>query len=363
MRDPFFNMTRLSLEEGESDFRPLEGREGIVVTLGPNTSFFDRPGRSVCRWPGTKTVPRQSPHSIPQRSWIMDEFSTFMRILCGGGDVKFNAIKTLARQREILLTAGDGNVVEKIDLTDLAKEGAPPLRFLQTAYLCSSANVVVRSVSCDASAMSWSRAPYSYKTDPLKTLSQPAILCLSGRTMVWCERLEPGESRDFGLGNVIAVTANIDSKLRPTSLCHPDDYKVAIIGGGESEDKGPLSTSKEARGENAIKERLRDFIAASKILLDSVRTREGFFVSELTNHSDKPAYVYIQLNRSGLYGRFRPCGRRRQNRFRLLPIPPLVDRELTLKAGTGAGGVKAIGLAEPQIFNTGLSSLISPAFT
>lgn len=37
-------MTRLFLEEGESDLNPLEGHEGIVVTLGPNTSFFDRPG-------------------------------------------------------------------------------------------------------------------------------------------------------------------------------------------------------------------------------------------------------------------------------------------------------------------------------
>ena len=41
----------------------------------------------------------------------MNEFNTFMRILCGGGDVKFNMIKTLAKQREILLTAGAGNVV------------------------------------------------------------------------------------------------------------------------------------------------------------------------------------------------------------------------------------------------------------
>jgi hypothetical protein len=80
-----------------------------------------------------------------------------MRILCGGGDVKFNMIKTLTKQREILLTAGDGSVVEKIDLAELAKEGAPPLQFLQTAYLCSSANLLIQSVPCDASAMSWSR--------------------------------------------------------------------------------------------------------------------------------------------------------------------------------------------------------------
>jgi hypothetical protein len=301
MRDPFFNMTRLSLKEGESDFHLLEGREGVVVTLGPNTSFFDRPGSSVCRWPGTKTVPQQCPHPIPQRSWMMNEFSTFMRILCGGGDVKLNTIKTLTKQREILLTAGDNNVVEKIDLTDLIKQGAPPLKFSQSAYLCSSMNVAIQSVPCDASAMSWSRAPFAYKAYPIKALSKPAILCLSGRTMVWCERLEPGESRDFALGNIIALTSNIDSKLRPSSQCHPDDYKVAIVEESDAKEEA-LPTSKKVGGKNALREGLRDFVGASKILLNSVRSREGFFVSELTNRSDKPAYVYIQLNKSGFYG-------------------------------------------------------------
>jgi hypothetical protein len=302
MRHPFFNMTRLALEEGESDFKPLEGHEGIVVTLGPNTSFFDRPGRSVWRWPGTKTVPRQSPHPIPRRSWIMNEFNTFLRFLCGGGDVKLNRIKTLGKQREILLTAGDRNVVEIIDMAHLAREGVPPLQFLQTAYLCSSANMLIQSVPCDASAMSWSRAPYAYRTQPLKTLSKPAILCLSGRTMVWCERLEPGESRDFALGNVIAASCNIVSKLRPTSQCHPDDYKAAIFEEGGAEEENALPASRKSAGRIAFKKQLREFAAASRILFESVRAREGFFVCELTNHSDKPAYVYVQLNKSGLYG-------------------------------------------------------------
>jgi hypothetical protein len=31
--------------------------------------------------------------------------------------------------------------------------------------------------------------------------------------MVWCERMEPGESRDFALDNVIAVTNNVASKM------------------------------------------------------------------------------------------------------------------------------------------------------
>ena len=295
-------MTRLSLEEGESDFNPLEGREGIVVTLGPNTSFFDRPGKSVCRWPGTKTVPRQSAHPIPERSWIMNEFNTFMRILCGGGDVKFNMIKTLAKQREILLTAGAGNVVETIDLTELEKEGAPPLQFLQTAYLCSSTNLVIHSVPCDASAMSWSRAPYAYRTHPLKAFSKPAIVCLSGRTMVWCERMEPGESRDFALGNVIAVTINVASKLRPTSQCHPDDYKAIVYKGEGANDGERAAMAREARERGVIAPRLRGAGAATKTLLDSMRAREGFLVCEMTNHSNRPAFVYVQLNRGGFYG-------------------------------------------------------------
>jgi hypothetical protein len=302
MRDPFFNMTRLSLTVGESDFQPLEGGEGVVVTLGPNTGFFDRPGRSVARWPGTKSIARQSPHPIAERSWIMNELSTFLLILCGGGDVKFNMVKTLGRQREILLTAGDGNVVEKIDLIALAKTGAPPLQFLQPAYLCSSFNAVIRSVPCDASTMSWSRAPYVYETGEIDRPETPTILCLSGRTMVWVERLEPGESQDFALGNVIAATVNLHSKLRPTSQCHPDDYKAIIFDATRSKAHEELLSSTTERGQRGVARKLREFGKSTKTLFDSMRAREGILVCELTNHSEQPGFVYVQLNKSGFYG-------------------------------------------------------------
>jgi hypothetical protein len=301
MRDPFFKMTRLALSVGDSDFHPLEGGEGLIVTLGPNTGFFDRPGRSVARWPGTKSIARQSPHPIPKRSWIMNELSTFLLILCGGGDVKFNMIKTLGRQREILLTAGDGNVVKKIDLTEMAKSGAPPLRFLQPAFLCCSANAVIRSAPCDASTMSWSRAPYIYETSELENLETQVTLCLSGRTMVWVERLEPGESQDFALGNIIAATVNLHSKLRPTSQCHPDDYKAVIFDARRSGAHKELLSSAIGR-KRGLTDRIREFGRSTKILFDSIRAREGFFVCELTNHSEQPGYVYVQLNKSGFYG-------------------------------------------------------------
>ncbi|BBU60119.1 hypothetical protein MSC49_00540 [Methylosinus sp. C49] len=289
-RNPFFSRDRPVLVEGESDFRLLEGQEGLVVTLGPNTAFFDRPNRSVCRWPGVKTIPRQSPHEIPPRSFFANEGSAFLQIFCGGGDVRLNRVTTLAEQRQILLSAGDGNVVEKIDLSELARDGAPPLKFLQPAYLCSSAEVAIRSTPCDAATMSWARAPYVYRAEETDDAERQAILCLSGRTMVWCERLAPGESRDFALGNVIAATENIDSKLRPTSLRHPDDAEA-------SDEETPIAVAPKP-----VRTRLREFVEATGILFESMRAREGFLVCELTNRSDRPAYVYVQLNKTGFYG-------------------------------------------------------------
>jgi hypothetical protein len=301
MRHPFFGFTRLSLAEGESDFRLFDNGEGVIVTLGPNTSIFDRPNSSVCRWPGTKTIPRQSPHPARQRSWIENEGAAFMHFLCGGGSVRLNRITTLGKQREILLTAGYGNVVEKIDLAELAREGAQPLQFLQPNYLCSSANLAIKAVPCDASTMSWARAPYVYKTYPCKDRFTPAILCLSGRTMVWCDRVRPGESRDFALGNVIAATTNITSKLRPTSQCHPEDFEAPVFENGDDESE-ELPELERQIDVGSIRHKIREIGGALKIFVESIRAREGFLVCELTNHSDKPAFVYVQLNKSGYYG-------------------------------------------------------------
>jgi hypothetical protein len=287
---------------GESAFQPLERRDGVVVTLGPYTHFFDRPGRSVCKWTGTKTVPRQSPHPSRARSSFGHELAILARMLYGGGDVKINMIVASDQQREIMLTAGDGNVVETIDLAKLAREGAPPLLFLQSAYLCSSDNVKFRSAPCNASIISWSRAPFIYKTYAVKDFFEPAILCLSGRTNVWRERIGPGQSRDFALGNVLAATSNIVSRLRPSNQYHADDAAVISIHRPEALDEDDQPSARRAVNRSEIKRIMREFRASMKTLFESIRAREGFFVCELTNHSDRPAYVYVQLNKSGFYG-------------------------------------------------------------
>jgi hypothetical protein len=290
MRHPFFNMTQLVLRPGESDFHLLDGREGLIVTLGPEAGFYDRPGSSVSRWPGVKTLAMQTPHPAPKRSLLAGEAAFLMRLLFGGGDVKFNLVKTLARQREVLVSAGDGNVAEKIDLADLARQGAPPLHFLQPAFLCASAHAIIRSVLCSAAMASWARAPFVYRAETPQDLSRPTLLVLSARTLVWQERLEPGESRDFALGAVVAATQNIDATLRPTSQCHPDDYRAEIV----------AAAPPAARGDWRV--RLKGVLAPVKIMFHSVRAREGFFVCELANRSEAPAFVFIQLNRSSFYG-------------------------------------------------------------
>jgi len=302
MRHPFFNLTHLVLREGESDFHVQHHAQGLVATLGPETAIFSRPGTTVSRLPGAKTLARQAPHPIPKRSWLGNEGDTFMRIIFGGGDVRLSKIKTLGKQREILLTAGDGAVVEKLDLAELTNDGVPPLQFLQPAYLCSSARVEFISAPCDASTMSWARAPYVYRALPVRDRSRAAILCLSGRTMVWSERLEPGESRDFALGNVIAASVNLTSRLRPTSQCHPDDYKAAIHGSPDASDPETMTRPGAPRARRGIAASLRGVGAATRTLLESMRAREGFLVCEMTNHSRQPAVIYVQLNRSGFYG-------------------------------------------------------------
>ncbi len=120
--------------------------------------------------------------------------------------------------------------------------------------------------------------------------------------MVWCERLKPSESRDFALGNVIAATTNVTSKLRPTSQCHPDDYEAPIFDDQGVESDEESSTVQTRHGTRGVRGQIQEFASAAKTLIDSIRAREGFFVCELTNHSDKPAYVFIQLNKSGYYG-------------------------------------------------------------
>ncbi len=302
MRHPFFNMTRLVLEEGEVDFQLLDGRQGVVVTIGPNTTIFDRPGRSVSKWPGMVNLLHKSPHLIPHRPRIMDELNFLNRILWGGGDVKFNIIRAISSQSEVLLTAGDGNIVHKIDLSELTKDGAPPLLFLQPNYLCSSSNVEITSQACSPSIMSWARAPYVYVARPKDPQPQHSILCLSGRTMVWSERLEPGERRRIALGNVIAATENIVCTLQPTDTTgaegeFSESSGEALFSPGRSETGSGCFDRKALRRQMA-----RDFSDSVKILFNSIRAREGFFVCELTNQSDRPSFIYIQLNKTSLYG-------------------------------------------------------------
>ena len=169
-----------------------------------------------------------------------------MRVMFGGGDVQLSMIKTLDKQREILLSAGDGAVMEKLDLAEMTREGAPPLQFLQPAFLCSSSKVAFKSAACDASTIKAARAPFVFRAEPVEDLSAPYFV-LSGRTLVWSERRSRGESRDFALGNVIAATLNLTSRLRPTSQCHPDDYKAVVYKGEGANDGERAAMATEAR--------------------------------------------------------------------------------------------------------------------
>lgn len=302
MRHPFFNMTRLSLAKGEADFHVLEGREGVIVTIGPDTTIFDRPGRSVSRWSGIINLWNRSPHEIQNRNFIANELNFLSRILWGGGDVKFNMIQSKGKQREILLTAGDGNVVEKIDLTELSKQKVPGLLFLQPAYLCSSEMVEIKARFCDPSTMSWARAPYVYIARQRKKSTENAILCVSGRTMVWSEKLDPGERRIIALGNVIAVSENLTCSLQPTNQDDAnDEFESKKIDADDTAYVKIMADGNELRA-SVKRQKVRDFGSSLRILINSMRAREGVLACVLINKSNCPGLVYTQLNKTSLYG-------------------------------------------------------------
>lgn len=302
MRHPFFNMTRVNLDEGDVDFHVLDGREGLVVTLGPDAIIFDRPGRSVSRWSGVTNLLGKSPHEIRKRSFLAREINFLSWILWGGGDVKFNCIQSVKKQREILITAGEGSVVEKIDLYDLEKQKIRRLFFLQPAYLCSSQGVEITAQFCDPSLMSWARAPYVYVANLRDRCTGQAILCLSGRTMVWSERLEPGERRLISVGNVIAVSENITCSIQPTNLENDEDDDE----GRKSRASPELSPAQDVISEGSSspsrRQKVKDFSSSIRILFNSIKSREGVLVCELVNQSDSLGLVYTQLNKTSFYG-------------------------------------------------------------
>ncbi len=107
--------------------------------------------------------------------------------------------------------------------------------------------------------------------------------------------MQAGDGRDFALGNVIAATANVTSKLRPTSQRHRNDEKASLEPGAGARDSGIMKKEK-AKGP------LPGFFKALKVFLEAIRAREGVLVCEMINDSASPAYVFVQLNKSAFYG-------------------------------------------------------------
>jgi hypothetical protein len=82
--------------------------------------------------------------------------------------------------------------------------------------------------------------------------------------------------------------------------CHPEDG-AANAASREHVDASRSSTDDDV-APRALKDRTADFFRAARVLFESIRTREGFFLCEITNPSGNPAFVFVQLNKSGFYG-------------------------------------------------------------
>ena len=90
--------------------------------------------------------------------------------------------------------------------------------------------------------------------------------------------------------------------LKPSNQYWVDEFRFPIYRAFDAaeEDSRQISFSSFARKD--VRRIFREARAAARTFLELIRAREGFFVCEVMNASDKPAYVYVQLNKGDFYG-------------------------------------------------------------
>src|SRR6202035_1506100 len=86
--------------------------------------------------------------------------------------------------------------------------------------VCSSANVVIRSVRCRGSHAVVARSFYVLEAHVPERSKGPAILCLAGLAKVIRIKLRPGEGLRVNQGHVLGATGNIDHLSEPIAISH-----------------------------------------------------------------------------------------------------------------------------------------------
>jgi hypothetical protein len=292
--------THLAL--GKCEFESLEDDAGVTVTLDGPAAINYSPGLFFMGSPHIEAAYWQCPHPQPPRRWLDRQRSRWLRALCGGGEFLVHTIQSHGNQgapEAVTLRAGLNKRVCRIDLAAL--EGRPRLWFLHKSYVCSAANVVIRSVRCKGSHGMVARSFYVLEAHVPERSKGAGILCLAGMAKVIRIRLQSGEGLRVNQGHVLGATDNIDHLSEPIATSHISEssfsqaFRLRRLRRKQRalhENDAPAAPSKRP-----LRERLRLALNASRILWDSLRTGEGLYAYSLRNNSEHPGYVFLQVER------------------------------------------------------------------
>jgi len=293
--------THLAL--GKCAFEGVEDDAGVTVTLDGPTAINYSPGLFFMGSPHTEAAYWECPHPRPPQPWFDRQRSRWLRLLCGGGDFLVHTIQSHGNQggpETVTLRAGLNKRVCRIDLAAL--EGRPRLWFLHKSYVCSSANVVIRSVRCEGSHGVVARSFYVLEAHVPERSKAPGVLCLAGLAKVIRIKLRPGEGLRVNQGHVLGATANIDYLSEPIATSHISESSFSKAfqlrrQRRKEREMPPDDAVAAAAPRLPLSERLRRVLYGSRILWRSLRTGEGLYVYSLRNNSDEPGYVFLQVER------------------------------------------------------------------
>jgi uncharacterized protein (AIM24 family) len=291
------------LAPGKCAFEALDGDAGVTVTLDGPTSINYAPGLFFMGSPHTEAIYWQCSHPQPPQRWRDKRKSRLLRLWCGGGDFfvhTFQSHGNQGRPESVTLRAGLNKRVCAIDLRAL--EGKPRLWFLHKSYVCSSSNIVIRSVACKGSQAAVARSFYVLEADLPDRAKGAAVLYLAGMAKVVRVKLRPGEGLRVNQGHVLGATDNIDYISEPIAISHISESSFSRAFQIRRRKRRQQASKQAAAGSNGppgrpLRERWQRAWEGSKILWNSIRTGEGLYAYSLRNNSENDGHVFLQVER------------------------------------------------------------------
>jgi hypothetical protein len=289
-----FDHAPVHLAASTCRFEPLADRQGVHVTLDGPATFNYVAGIFYHSSPHVETLFWQCAHSCPPRRLLPRLRNRALRMACGGGDVLVHTIRSYGnfhdRAETVTLRAGLNRRVYEHPITK-----GLGVWFLHKSYICSSADVEIRSVRCNLSRAAAARSLYVLQAKLQSKSKGPGVLYLSGMTDVECIELRPGEGIRINQGHVIGATANLDYICEPITTAHVTERGFLQV--FKLKQRKRKQRQAMARTQPGFYVQLSRAWHHVKVLTDSVLTAEGLYSYSVRNNSPEPACLLLQLDR------------------------------------------------------------------